>query len=143
MDASLGLIDEVAGLRTIVDRMVATGHVVGCGDGWAPIVAELDERLALVDPDYGLFRVGRDGGHLVYDAQPSSRRHREVFSALIGAAVFRAGQTCEVCGDAGVRREVGGLAEVLCPVHEWTADTAAASDADNQRAAEHHVPSLA
>ncbi|MBU2694986.1 hypothetical protein CCO04_07825 [Pimelobacter sp. 30-1] len=98
--------------------MVVTGHVVGCGDGWAPLVVELDERLALVDPDYGLFRVSRDGGHLVYDAQPSSRRHREVFRALIGAAVFRAAQTCEVCGDAGVRREVGGLAEVLCPIHE-------------------------
>ena len=140
MDASLGWVAEAAGLRTIVDRMVATGHVVGCGDGWTPIVAELDERLALVDPDYGLFRVGRDGGHLVYDARPSSRRHREVFSALIGAAMFRAGQTCEVCGDAGVRREVGGLAEVLCPVHEWAADTATAPTS-NRRAAEHHVPS--
>lgn len=100
MDASVGLVVEGAGLRTIVDRMVVTGHVVGCGDGWAPIVAELDERLALVNPAYGLFRVSRDGGHLVYDAQASSRRHCEVFRALIGAAVFRAAQTCEVCGSA-------------------------------------------
>lgn len=92
------------------------------------LVVQLDAQLAQIDPDYRLFAVGRRGATLMYDAEPSSPRFREEFAALMGGAALQASRTCEVCGDAGVRRDVGGLVEVLCPVHEWTAETAGARE---------------
>lgn len=59
------------GVRPVLVRMTATGHVLGCGEGWFPLVDELDRQLADLDPAYGLFRVGRVDGALVFDAKPS------------------------------------------------------------------------
>lgn len=101
----------------VVERMARTGHAIRCGEGWFPIVNELDRALASLDPEYFLFRVARAGGVLVFDAEFSSHALAERFSALVDAASERASRTCEVCGAAGQRETVHGLVEVLCPEH--------------------------
>lgn len=108
----------------VVARMARTGHAIRCGEGWFPIVDELDRALASLDPEYFLFRVARAGGVLVFDAEFSSHALAERFSALVGAASERASRTCEVCGAAGGMESVGGLVEVLCAEHLAAAEEA-------------------
>lgn len=108
----------------VVERMARTGHAIRCGEGWFPIVDELDRALASLDPEYCLFRVARTGGELVFDAEFSSHAPDERFFALVGAASERASRTCEVCGAAGEMATVGGLVEVLCAEHLAAAEEA-------------------
>ncbi|KRA29819.1 hypothetical protein ASD81_19085 [Nocardioides sp. Root614] len=104
--------------------MAATGHVLGCSEGWFPLIGELDRQLAELDPAYDLFRVGRVDGVLVFDAKPSEPDLAAQFSALIDVASRRASAACEVCGGHGEIRTIHGLAEVLCAAHQVAAEQA-------------------
>lgn len=104
--------------------MAATGHLLGCGEGWFPLVGELDRQLADLDPAYGLIRVGRMDGALVFDAKPSIPDLAAQFSELIEVTALRASAACEVCGGDGDLRMIHGLAEVLCPAHRVAAERA-------------------
>lgn len=114
--------DETDAARWVLARMAATGHVLGCGEGWFSLLGELDRQLADLDPAYGLFRVGRADGSLVFDAKPSVPDVAAQFRALIDVASRRASAACEVCGGDGELRTIHGLAEVLCPAHQVVAE---------------------
>ncbi|WP_182378306.1 hypothetical protein [Nocardioides sp. WS12] len=115
---------EVDRASAVLARMAATGHVLGCGEGWFPLISELDRQLANLDPAYGLFRVGRVDGALVFDAKPSVPELAAQFSALIYVTARRASAVCEVCGGDGELRTIHGLAEVLCAAHQAAAERA-------------------
>jgi len=105
----------------LVARMATTGHAVRCSEGWVGLVDELDRALAALDPDYHLFAIARTGGHLVFDAEPSSPELAHRFVAIIGATSEAASRTCEVCGEPGERSATQGLIEVLCAEHRAAA----------------------
>lgn len=91
----------------------------GVADGVAWQVGH--RQLADLDSAYGLFRVGRMDGALVFDAKPSIPDLVAQFSELIEATARRASAACEVCGGEGELRAIHGLAEVLCPAHQGAA----------------------
>lgn len=108
----------------LVARMAATGHAMRCGEGWFGMVDELDRALVALDPGYQLFAIGRVGGELIFDAEPSSPELAPPCAALVRAASEAASSTCEVCGKPGARSAICGLVEVLCAEHRVAAEAA-------------------
>lgn len=73
---------------------------IDCGRGWWPLLLELDQKLAEINPDYVIFQVKEKFATLRYHAalgasDPSDGGARP----LIVAAMEKAARTCSECGD--------------------------------------------
>ncbi|MCB1258215.1 MAG: hypothetical protein KDB26_13980 [Microthrixaceae bacterium] len=85
---------------------------VRCGEGWAPLLVELDRAIAAVSPATEYIHIKEKHAQLiVLVSPPANAEVRE----LIDAAAAKAQSTCENCGAAGVPHEKFGWVHVLCP----------------------------
>jgi hypothetical protein len=72
------------------------------GDGWHPILRELEEKLNAIDPDFELQQVKEKFGALRYYARTTkdADQYRK-FHLAISVAETQSSKTCEVCGEPG------------------------------------------
>lgn len=102
------------------------------GDGWMPIVIELDRKLAEIDPEYEIHQVKEKfGGLRFYWAGDASEMFKtgklkddgypEWGYTPAGEAVRDAEQealkTCEFCGEPGILRNDLRWLKTLCDTH--------------------------
>lgn len=95
------------GLVKILRRIPPNwGRWISCDRGWYPIIIELDQALAAIDPGYTVHQVKEKFSGLRYYFHPSEdvpETDRERMDELVRAAETRCGATCELCGEPGVR----------------------------------------
>lgn len=97
-------------LAPILKRIPAEwGAHIAVGKGWHPIIVELNEQLAVLDPEYEVHQVKQKFGGLRYYCSLLTPEA----TGLIRAAEDRACVTCERCGQAGSRQS-SGWGKVLC-----------------------------
>lgn len=105
---------RAAGLEKILRRIPdGWGRWVSCSSGWYGLLVELDEKLRVLDPDYGLHQVKEKYGTLRYYCSPSQGVDDEVGLAMeeaVGETEAKAACTCEICGDEGQLMAKGGKA---------------------------------
>ncbi|WP_237080285.1 hypothetical protein [Mycobacteroides abscessus] len=107
------------GLRAIMMRIPnGWGRWISCSRGWYPIVIELDQQLAAIDPDYELHQVKEKLGGLRYYFRASesiTEADRQRMDELVDAAEERCEVACEMCGEPGVRHATPhGWLRTLC-----------------------------
>lgn len=85
---------------------------IGVGDGWLPIIDELDNAIRKVKESYRVAQIKQKfGGLRVY----TDSDEVAVIAELIRAAEVKAQVTCEECGNLGRQTSVGYWHCVLCP----------------------------
>ena len=109
---------EVGFPKQIQDRVEAG---MGCGSsigiGWLPMVVELDESLAKIDPDYKIDQIKEKFGGLRFYISSDANRMREMYD-LIDIAEGKSFETCEMCGAAAERiNNENGWMVVRCKEH--------------------------
>lgn len=82
------------------------GKYCDVGDGWMPVVDELNVRLARLDPDYTIAQVKEKFGGLRFYPETIRADVREQAYAIIREAEDKCSTICEVCGAPGRLREV-------------------------------------
>lgn len=107
------------GLRAIMVRIPdGWGRWISCSRGWYPIIIELDEAMAAIDPDYELHQVKEKLGGLRYYfgmSEGTSKSDRQRMDELVDAAEEKCEATCELCGDPGIRHTTPhGWLKTLC-----------------------------
>lgn len=94
-------------LATILNRIPKQwGKWVDVGPGWHPIVIELDQQLAAIDPNYEIHQVKEKFGGLRYYCSLETDTQG---AKLIKAAETKCWVTCDQCGDPGVARSGGWI----------------------------------
>lgn len=92
------------------------GKRVDTGPGWYPILAELDQQLSAIDPDYVVHQVKEKFGGLRYYCHTDRDELKDQMYQLVRAAEQRAWVTCEECGQPGtVHQNNNGWTRTLCP----------------------------
>jgi hypothetical protein len=92
---------------------------ISVGDGWKPLVEDLDRELSQIVPGYEILQVKQKlGGLRYYVAYPekASSQARSAADAAILAAERKASQTCETCGQPGRLRAGPGI-RTTCDEH--------------------------
>ena len=82
----------------------AYGRVLQIGAGWYPIIIELNDALAAIDPSYQIHQVKEKFGGLRYYVRLSSQlpdEQSERAHSLIRQAESRSFATCEICSAPG------------------------------------------
>lgn len=107
------------GLRAIMMRIPnGWGRWISCSRGWYPIIIELDEAMAAIDPDYELHQVKEKLGGLRYYFRASesiTEADRQRMDELVDEAEERCESACELCGEPGVRHATPhGWLKTLC-----------------------------
>lgn len=86
---------------------------ISVGDGWMPLIIELDKKLAELVPDYRIEQVKEKFGGLRYytDVPYDSEANK-----LIDQAEADSYRICENCGKPGEQTNSGGYwTKTLCP----------------------------
>ena len=93
------------------------GRWIRCSRGWYPLIVQLDEELAAIDPDYELHQVKEKyGGLRYYISESTDPDVAERMSALIEDAEDTSVRVCEGCGADGVLCvSKGGWYRTMCP----------------------------
>ncbi|MCG7611337.1 MULTISPECIES: hypothetical protein [Mycobacterium] len=103
-DTAAGFEDD---LRRIMMRIPPNwGRWIGCSRGWYPIIIELDQALAALDPGYELHQCKEKLGALRYyfgTSESIAEADRQRMDELVDEAEVRCEATCELCGEPGVR----------------------------------------
>lgn len=93
----------------------AWGRWISLDRGWYPIIVELDERLAEIDPGYELHQVKEKFAELRYYFHTDREDLWDRMHALVLTAEERAACTCELCGQPGrMHRNKRGWYRTLC-----------------------------
>ncbi|HQA24118.1 MAG TPA: hypothetical protein PKW13_10415 [Rhodoglobus sp.] len=91
---------------------------IECDDGWGPLIAELEEKLKRLWPDYTISQVKEKFGGLRYYANPGDvdEETSKRFYDLIHDAEAKSFEICECCGQPGQlsRRGRHGWYKTLC-----------------------------
>jgi hypothetical protein len=109
--------DQPEILRPVLARFAPGWRaVVGCGEGWWPLIATLDRQIAAVAADYQVHQIKEKfGGLRFYYRLPDGSRPEQI-NDLIRDAEATAAHTCEICGADGRLRTKGWL-QTLCADH--------------------------
>jgi hypothetical protein len=95
------------GLRAIMMRIPdGWGRWIGCSAGWYPIVIQLDEALAEIDPEYEVHQCKEKYAGLRYyfgTSESITEADRKRMEQLVDEAEERCEATCEMCGGPGSR----------------------------------------
>lgn len=94
-------------------RMMTSANNVG--EGWHPILRELEEELNKIDPEFILQQVKEKFGGLRYYAYPHSPD--PAFEGAIRTAEAKSERTCEVCGEPGLIKATHHWLKCLCETH--------------------------
>ena len=105
------------GLIAILRRIPPNwGRWISCSKGWYPIIVELDQALAAIDPDYELHQVKEKfSGLRYYFRTELGDAVRDQMQALVRAAETRCEVACELCGEPGAQCTNGrGWLKTVC-----------------------------
>lgn len=104
--------EHEAALRALLERIPdGWGRWIGCGAGWYPILARLEQRLRQIDPDYRVLQIKEKFGTLRFYW---AGRNLDAGESVVADAVAESAQTCEVCGRPGhLRTRRGGSQDPL------------------------------
>jgi len=115
------------------------GFDFSIGPGWFSLLADLDDELSAIDPDYKVLQVKQKYGWLMFyayrpvdanvpgvsvnslamsglpDDDPANSPAQRQFRAAIKAAEDAACHICEVCGAPGQMRSSGEWLMTRCP----------------------------
>ncbi|NOQ58472.1 hypothetical protein [Mycolicibacterium fortuitum] len=95
------------GLRAIMMRIPdGWGRWISCSRGWYPIVIQLDQALAAIDPDYTVHQCKEKLGGLRYyfgTSESITEADHQRMRELVREAEARCEVACELCGEPGVR----------------------------------------
>jgi hypothetical protein len=112
--------DNYEAERKALQERFPEGHYwrgIDIGNGWMPLVIELDRKLLELVPDYKLLQVKEKFGGLRYYVEGvpfDSEAYR-----LIEEAESKSYQTCEECGEPGYETTSGGYwIKTLCQDHD-------------------------
>lgn len=100
----------------MTERNDGWGRRISHDEGWYPLVVNLDERLAAIDPDYVVHQVKEKFGTLRYYCAPSGDPSTELwdtFHGIVGEAERMSAITCERCGEPGLLHETNHLVKTL------------------------------
>ncbi len=97
-------------LRRIPDGW---GRWIGCGKGWYPLIVDLDQRLADLDPGYHVHQVKEKYGTLSYYIK-GAPLVAAAMEALVDQAEAESAHICEECGGPGALMEDGGWYATRC-----------------------------
>lgn len=87
------------------------------GEGWKPLVIQLDKRLAEIDPDYTIAQIKEKfGGLRFYTDKVNAGERTEEFKNLIREAEKVSYTICETCGEPGEITQ-GPWVQTLCKEH--------------------------
>lgn len=110
------------GLVAIMNRIPdGWGRWISCDKGWYPLLVELDQAIAAIDPDYEIHQVKEKYGELCYYFHTSGNGPAgayEQIDKLVDQAEARAAVTCEECGQPGslhMTKEPSAWLKTLCP----------------------------
>lgn len=100
-----------------VPMMTSANNV---GEGWHPILRDLEEKLNEISPDFTLQQVKEKFGGLRYYAQGGVSNHwtSEEFQNAILEAEEESFHICELCGEPGKTRSHRGWLKTLCEKHD-------------------------
>lgn len=93
------------------------GRYSGVGEGWQPILQDLDRKLRAAAPGFKYAQVKEKcGGLRVYLDFPENapQQIRDQAHVLVIEAMRQADQTCEKCGKPGRLREDRAWVRTLC-----------------------------
>lgn len=85
------------------------------GEGWHPLIRELEEKLNAIDPEFTLQQIKEKFGGLRYYAH--SHTDDPTFRAAINEAEVQSERTCEVCGEPGQIKATHHWLKCLCETH--------------------------
>jgi hypothetical protein len=97
------------------------GHTIDTGPGWFDLIAELDEALREIYPDYTILQVKEKFGTLRYYTNGVPSELFEIFRARINEAETKSTTICEECGEPGTSTSYGWI-RVLCDAHALEAE---------------------
>lgn len=93
----------------------------GVGEGWHPLLVELNAELEKIAPDYKIYQVKEKFGQLrFYTDLYSLGLPQEDFDKAIGLinkAESDSGRICETCGEPGSLDSYSYWWKTLCPTH--------------------------
>ena len=99
-------------LRALLARIPdGWGRWIGCGPGWYPILARLEERLQQIDPDYRVHQIKEKFGTLRFYFSSSNW---DACRAVLADAEAESERTCERCGNPGRLRKRNGWFRTVC-----------------------------
>jgi hypothetical protein len=109
---------DAGGLAADLERILRRipdgwGRWIGCGKGWYPLIVELDQRLADLDPGYHVHQVKEKYGTLSYYVQ-GAPFVAAAMEALVEQAEAESARICEQCGGEGVLMEDCGWYATRC-----------------------------
>lgn len=95
--------------------------ITNVGEGWHPLIKELEEKLNEIDPNFELQQVKEKFGGLRYYANTgvSSTVAALQFHELVSVAEGKSVLICEECGKPGETHPgTFGWLKTLCPDHQ-------------------------
>lgn len=91
------------------------GRWISCDAGWYPIIVQLDQQLAELDPNYELHQCKEKFAGLRYYFHTEVDGARDQMHTLVREAETRCETTCELCGEPGTRHtNRRGWLKTLC-----------------------------
>lgn len=93
------------------------------GEGWYPLLIELERTLADIAPHFVVHQVKSKFGALRFYAQPSDDpwEFDQTFTDAIRAAEWQSLTVCEECGLPGRQYVLNLWVSTLCPAHHASA----------------------
>ncbi len=105
--------DDPEILRPVLARFAAGwGASVDCGEGWWPIIAQLDQDIAAIESAYEVHQIKEKFGGLRFYYGAGGTGNDARIDELIAQAERGAAQTCELCGARGRARGTGWIRTV-------------------------------
>jgi hypothetical protein len=103
------------GLLKILERIPEHwGRWISCGSGWYPLLIELNEKLAQIEPDYEIHQVKEKFGTLRYYIGTIDHDRFDQMSKIIDSYESKSAITCETCGSEGELRSQRYWYRTLC-----------------------------
>lgn len=75
---------------------------IECGKGWWPLLADLNAKLAEIDPDYRIYQIKEKFGGLRYYFAPSFPDRAGPMNILVREYERKCAETCEATGKEGI-----------------------------------------
>jgi ribosomal protein S27AE len=76
-------------------------RLLNCGPGWYPLLVDLDQELANLDPEYTVHQVKQKFAELRYYFETANDAVAEEMYDLTVVARERSKNICEMCGEPG------------------------------------------
>lgn len=110
--------DDKIELANIIARLDKNyGLEIWCGEGWWPIIKQIDAELSQIDPYYTVYQVKEKFGRLRYYFAPSAPHKSHDMMEVVERYSEEASKTCELTGKPGrlmVKGDKVGIFKTLC-----------------------------